>query len=221
MASSALPLVVEFNQETAQKIFSGEIKSHLLMFLSKSADAYAVSFLNILLLFHKESEWFLRFVLSIKVEKILKGSLESILLSPLTSVKIQIMGRKVCSGCKGKKLLGVVNKHLKTKSLLNVRQEPKPKILSLNRMFCLFTSSKLSRQWFGFPLKDQIQAVFLKNLFYFTISVFLSEKVAMRGRLARLKLFFSVAITLDTFVNVIWNWDEHNKDYKSDYLYFN
>merc|ERR1712184_56734 len=41
VASSALPLVVEFNQETAQKIFSGEIKSHLLMFLSKSADAYA------------------------------------------------------------------------------------------------------------------------------------------------------------------------------------
>ena len=43
VASSALPLVVEFNQETAQKIFSGEIKSHLLMFLSKSSDAYAVS----------------------------------------------------------------------------------------------------------------------------------------------------------------------------------
>merc|ERR1712226_982711 len=41
VASSALPLVVEFNQETAQKIFSGEIKSHLLMFLSKSSDAYA------------------------------------------------------------------------------------------------------------------------------------------------------------------------------------
>ena len=37
---------------------------------------------------------------------------------------------------------------------------------------------------------------------------------------ARLKLFFSVAITLDTFVDVIWNWDEHIKDYKSDYLYF-
>merc|ERR1712110_1005498 len=41
VASSSLPLVVDFNQETAQKIFSGEIKSHLLMFLSKGSDEYA------------------------------------------------------------------------------------------------------------------------------------------------------------------------------------
>merc|ERR1719163_1746074 len=41
VASNSLPLVVDFNQETAQKIFSGEIKSHLLMFLSKSSDEYA------------------------------------------------------------------------------------------------------------------------------------------------------------------------------------
>ena len=46
-----------------------------------------------------------------KVEKILKGSLDSIL-SP--SVKIQIIGGKVCLRCKGKILLGVVNKLLKT-----------------------------------------------------------------------------------------------------------
>ena len=54
---------------------------------------------------------------SIKVEKILKGSLESIP-SPSPSVKIQIMGEKVCLRCKGKTLLGIVNKLLKTKSLL-------------------------------------------------------------------------------------------------------
>ena len=41
----------------------------------------------------------------------LKGSLDSIL-SP--SVKIQIIGGKVCLRCKGKILLGVVNKLLKT-----------------------------------------------------------------------------------------------------------
>ena len=52
-----------------------------------------------------------------KVEKILKGSLDSIpSSSPL--VKSQIMGGKVWLRCKGKTLLGVVNKLLKTKSLL-------------------------------------------------------------------------------------------------------
>ena len=53
-----------------------------------------------------------------KVEKILKGSLDSI---PSPSVKIQIMDRKVCLRCRGKMLLGVVNKLLNTK------------------MFCLYT----------------------------------------------------------------------------------
>merc|ERR1711970_142608 len=41
VAGNALPLVIEFNQDTAQKIFSGEIKSHLLLFVSTKADAYA------------------------------------------------------------------------------------------------------------------------------------------------------------------------------------
>ena len=50
-----------------------------------------------------------------KVEKTLKGILVSI---PSPSVKIQIMDGKVCLKCKGKTLLGVFNKLLKTKSLL-------------------------------------------------------------------------------------------------------
>ena len=57
-----------------------------------------------------------------KVEKILKGSLD-LITSP--SVKIQIMGGKVCLMCKGKTLLGDVNKLLKA-------------------MVCLHTLSKLS-----------------------------------------------------------------------------
>merc|ERR1712179_604044 len=41
VAGESLPLVVDFNQETAQKIFSGDIKSHLLAFLSVKADSHA------------------------------------------------------------------------------------------------------------------------------------------------------------------------------------
>ena len=49
-----------------------------------------------------------------KVEKIIKGRLGSIP-SPLHSVKIQIIGGKFCLRCKGKTLLDVVIKLLKTK----------------------------------------------------------------------------------------------------------
>lgn len=40
VASNSLPLLVEFNHETAQKIFGGDIKSHLLLFLSKSEEHF-------------------------------------------------------------------------------------------------------------------------------------------------------------------------------------
>ena len=47
-------------------------------------------------------------VIAFKVEKILKGNLD-LIPSPSPSVKIQIMGGKVCWRCKGKTSLGIVN----------------------------------------------------------------------------------------------------------------
>merc|ERR1712036_43298 len=41
VSSESLPLVIDFNHETAQKIFSGEVKSHFLMFSSAKADDHA------------------------------------------------------------------------------------------------------------------------------------------------------------------------------------
>ena len=78
----------------------------------------------------------------IKVEKILKGSLDSI---PSPSVKIQIMGGKVCLRCKGKTLLGFVNKLLKIKSLWTMPSNVLP-----------YTSSKHSRPYFEFSLKVKV-----------------------------------------------------------------
>ncbi|XP_076042945.1 protein disulfide isomerase isoform X2 [Oratosquilla oratoria] len=40
VTANSLPLVVDFNHETASKIFGGEIKSHLLLFLSKEQGHY-------------------------------------------------------------------------------------------------------------------------------------------------------------------------------------
>jgi hypothetical protein len=57
----------------------------------------------------------------LKVERILKGSLD-LTPSPSPSVKIQIMGRKVCLRCKGKTLLGIVNK-LENKKFVDITQE--------------------------------------------------------------------------------------------------
>ena len=98
-----------------------------------------------------------------KVEKILKGSMDSIS-SPSPSVKIQIMNGKVCLRCKGKTLLGIVNKLLKTKSLLTSSSN-----------VCLITSSKLSCHNLNFHWRWRwwywIQAIFL-NHFYFTIEFF-------------------------------------------------
>ena len=63
---------------------------------------------------------------NLKVKKILEDSLDSIP-SPLPSVEIQIMGGKVGLRCKGKTLLGVVNKLFFTKNLLTTPSNVWPK----------------------------------------------------------------------------------------------
>merc|ERR1712198_701591 len=40
VVANSMPLVVDFNHETASKIFGGEIKSHMLIYLSKEAGHY-------------------------------------------------------------------------------------------------------------------------------------------------------------------------------------
>ena len=63
----------------------------------------------------------------LKLEKILKGSLD-LISSPSPSVKI--IGGKVCLRCKGKTLLGIVNKLFVFKSLLTTSSNVLPLHLS-------------------------------------------------------------------------------------------
>ena len=63
------------------------------------------------------------------------------------SVKIQIMGRKVCLRCKGKTLLGIVNKLLKTKKLLIMPSNVLPLLLkqTLQTIIWIFTEGEGDR----------------------------------------------------------------------------
>ena len=120
-------------------------------FLSRSSslDLFPNSNLDLAV---EESSWvWVRWLLALlsKVEKILKGSLDSSS-SPSPSVKIQIMGRKVCLRGKGKTLLGIVNKLLSSKVCW---QHP--------AMFCLYTfpAHNLNFHW-RWRWWDRIQATF-------------------------------------------------------------
>ena len=93
-----------------------------------------------------------------KVEEFLKGSLD---LDPITFTFSEnlIMSRKVCLRCEGKTLLGIVNKHLKTKSLLT---SPRNVLPLVN-----FPANNLNFHW-RWRWWDQIKATFL-NPFYFNV----------------------------------------------------
>ena len=92
----------------------------------------------------------LLFCYLLKVEEILKGNLD-LIPSPSPSVKIQIMGGKVCLRYKGKTLLVIVNKFLKTKSLFTSHP-----CITQYLILCLVTLDKLSCQQFEFPLKVKV-----------------------------------------------------------------
>ena len=101
--------------------------------------------------------------LNVKVEKILKGSLDSI---PSHPVKIQIMGGKVCLRCKGRRCRWVFKSGWASSNVVGIICHPgcnrinwtaHPLAASLKAkhwwalstnltMFCLITPSKLSHQ---------------------------------------------------------------------------
>ena len=91
------------------------------------------------------------------VEKILIGILDSIT-SPSPSVKVQIMGGKVCLRCKGKTLLGDDNKLFVFKSLLKTPSN----ILPLHLMQTFPPPSNILFVFLG-ELKKQKQSSFEIN----------------------------------------------------------
>ena len=133
-----------------------------------------------------------------KVEKILKCSRDLIPSSSL-SVKIQ-MGGKVCLRCKGKTLLGIVNKLLKTKSLSTSSSN-------------VLLANNLNFYW-RWRWWDQIQAIFL-NLFYFKLwQVIIRLNKNKKYTLSQF-LSFSMLITLDCFSGLkegegIWVYPRQN-----------
>ena len=100
-------------------VFKECYKIYLLTSTRRYHQSYVVFFKNMifLLISIENSCWPLKSKVHYKVENILKDSLDSIP-SPSPSVKIQIMGKKVCLRCKGKTLQDVFKKLLKTRSLL-------------------------------------------------------------------------------------------------------
>ena len=109
---------------------------------------------------HKLMNYNCRFVVlrnttkSLKVEKILKSSL-NLIPSPSPSVKIQIMGGKVCLRCKGKTLLGV------DKKFVDITQQCFASFPQINIPTNNLNFYRRWRWW------DWIQATFL-IFFYFT-----------------------------------------------------
>ena len=93
-------------------VYKGFNRKHILLF---SAIGTALAFIGLGIRGVIQSDPNGKYLLG-KVENILEGSLD-LMPSPSPSVEIQIMGGKVCLRCKGKTLLGIVNKLFVFKSL--------------------------------------------------------------------------------------------------------
>ena len=111
--------------------------------------------------------------------------------SPSPSVKIQIMGWKVCLRCKGKTLLGVVNKRLKIKILLTIPCNvlpllPKP------------------RPHFEFSLKMKVMGL---NAGYLLKSFLFLPSLAVDQENKNTNIFFTLGFLL---MQILWNkWHNH------------
>ena len=125
-----------------------------------------------------------------KVEKILKASMD-LIQSHSPSVKIQIMGGKVCSRCKGKTLLG--QQVFQNNKFVDITQQCFALLLQVN-----FPANNLNFHW-RWRWWDRIQAVFI-NLFYlkwFTFNWWLNLMPSFRRRWRKLPLPLLFLITLD------------------------
>ena len=91
-----------------------------------------------------------------KVEKILKGSLDSIP-APSPSVKIQIMSRNVCLSCKGK-TAGCCQQTFENKKFVDINQQCFALLTQVN-----FSAKNLNFHW-RWSWWDRIQASFKKIL---------------------------------------------------------
>ena len=113
-------------------------------------------------------------LLIIKVEKILKGSLD-LIQSPSPSVEIQIIGWKVCLRFKGKTLLGVGNKLFVFKCLLTMPSNVLSLKLKLNFSSIIWIFTECEGDWIKsrlpFKIFSTLIVYVIKNSFQSSIGL--------------------------------------------------
>ena len=124
--------------------------------------------------------WTKLYVHESKVERTLKGSL-ILILSPSPSVKIQIIAGKVCLRCKGKTLLGDINKLFVFKSLLTTPSNVLP--LHLKQTFppliWIFTEGDWIKSRLPFKIFSTLFEQSKKSHSHFLTKAILAKKFAI------------------------------------------